>query len=40
MVSRPQDDEVFVLVSFYERGFGLPRHPFVQGLLFFYKLEL
>jgi hypothetical protein len=31
---------VVVLVSFYERGFGLPLHSFVQGLLFYYKLEL
>jgi hypothetical protein len=36
----PQDEEVVVLVPFYERRFGLPLHPFMRGLLFFYKLLL
>jgi hypothetical protein len=39
-VSLPRDDEVVVLAPFYERGFGLPLHPFVRGLLFFYGLEI
>lgn len=30
-VPLPQDDEVVVLAPFYERGFGLPLHPFVRG---------
>lgn len=32
----PHDGEVVVLASFYERIFGLPLHPFVRGLLFYY----
>jgi hypothetical protein len=36
----PRDGEVVVLASFYKRGFGLPLHPFVRGLLFYYELEL
>jgi hypothetical protein len=36
----PRDREVVVLASFYERGFRLPLHPFVWGLLFYYTLEL
>ncbi|KAJ1262321.1 hypothetical protein BS78_09G097600 [Paspalum vaginatum] len=36
----PHGDEVVVLVPFYEHGFGLPLHPFVRGLLFFYGLEI
>lgn len=35
-----RDDKVMVLASIYERGFGLPLHPFVWGLLFYYGLEL
>jgi hypothetical protein len=34
------DDEIVVLDSFYKRGFGLPLHPFMRGLLFYYGLEL
>lgn len=30
---------MLVLASLYERGFGLPMHPFVWGLLFFFGLE-
>jgi hypothetical protein len=39
-VPLPRDDEVVVLVPFYERGFVLPLHTFVWGLLFFYGLEI
>jgi hypothetical protein len=39
-VPRPRDDEVAVLVSFYECGFSLPLHPFVRGLLHYYQLEV
>jgi hypothetical protein len=35
-----RDDEVVVLASFYERGFGLPLHSFVRGLLHYYLLEV
>jgi hypothetical protein len=35
-VPHPRDDEVVVLTSFYERGFGLPLHPFMCGLLHYY----
>lgn len=30
-VPRPRDNEVVMLMSFYECGFGLPLHPFVRG---------
>ncbi|WVZ84997.1 hypothetical protein U9M48_031962 [Paspalum notatum var. saurae] len=36
----PRGDKVVVLAPFYERGFGLPLHPFMRGLLFFYGLEI
>jgi hypothetical protein len=39
-VSLPRDDEVVVLAPFYECLFGLPLHPFVRGLLFFYGIEI
>jgi hypothetical protein len=29
-----------VLTSFYECGFGFPLHPLVQGIMFYYGLEL
>lgn len=35
-----RDGEVVVLASFYEHGFGLLLHLFMQGLLFYYGLEL
>jgi hypothetical protein len=36
----PHDDEAIVLASLYERGFGLPIHLFMHGLLFYYEPEL
>jgi Putative gypsy type transposon len=36
----PEDGETLVLAAFYERGLGLPLHPFVRGLLFHYGLQL
>lgn len=39
-VPLPQDNEVVMLTPFYECGFGLPLHPFIRGLLFFYGLEI
>jgi hypothetical protein len=39
-VPHPGDDEVVVLASFYERGFGLPLHPSMRGLLNYYQLEV
>lgn len=39
-MAHPEDDKVVVVVSFYERGFGLPLHPFVRGLLHYYQLEV
>lgn len=36
----PRNDEVIVLVSFYERRFGLCLHPFMRGLLHYYQLEV
>lgn len=37
---RPQNDEVVVPASFFECRFRLPLHPFMQGSLFFYMLEI
>lgn len=39
-VPHPRNDEVIVLVSFYERRFGLCLHPFMRGLLHYYQLEV
>lgn len=39
-VPLPRDDDGVVLAPFYARGFGLPLHPFIRGLLFFYELEI
>jgi hypothetical protein len=39
-VPRPRDDEVIMLASFYERGFGLPLHLFMRGLLHYYQGEI
>jgi hypothetical protein len=39
-VPHPSDDEVVMLVSFYEREFVLPLHPFVCGLLHDYQLKI
>jgi hypothetical protein len=36
----PRDDEVVVLVPFYEHEFEHPLYPFVWGLLLFYGLEI
>jgi hypothetical protein len=36
----PRDGDVMVLASFYERGFRLRMQLFMQGLLFYYGLEL
>ena len=34
-----RSDEVLVFAPFFERGIGLPLHPFVIGLLHFYGLH-
>jgi Putative gypsy type transposon len=36
----PEDGEALVHAAFFERGLGLPLHPFVRGLLFHYGLQL
>lgn len=36
----PQPFERVLLVPFVERGLSLPLHDFVQGLLFFYGVQL
>ena len=33
-------DEIVVFTLFYERGFSMPAHDFLRGLVFFYGLEL
>jgi hypothetical protein len=39
-VPHPRDDEVIMLASLYERGFGLPFHLFMCGLLHYYQVEI
>jgi hypothetical protein len=34
----PRNEEIVSFIAFYCLGLGLPLHPFVQGLLFFYGL--
>jgi hypothetical protein len=36
----PRDGKVLYLASLYECSFGLPLHPFVRGILFYYGMEL
>ena len=39
-VPAPQPDERVCFQSFFPRGFVLPVHPFVWGLLYAYQLQL
>ena len=39
-IPEPQPDERVCFQSFFPRGFALPVHPFVRGLLFAYQLQL
>jgi hypothetical protein len=34
------DGYIVSFVPFHERGFAMPPHPFLQGLLHHYKIEL
>jgi hypothetical protein len=36
----PQDDEVVSFAFFHKNGFDLPDHPFLYGLMYFYRLHL
>jgi hypothetical protein len=36
----PEEGEVVVFAPFFERGLGLPAHPFLRGLLHYYGIEL
>jgi hypothetical protein len=35
----PQDEEIISFIDFHKLGLGLPLHPFIRGLLFFYGLH-
>jgi hypothetical protein len=39
-VPHPRDDEMVVLTSFCECSFGLPLHPFVRGILYYYQTKI
>ena len=39
-ISAPHPDERVCFQSFFPRGFALPVHPFLRGLLFAYQLQL
>jgi hypothetical protein len=34
----PRNEEIVSFITFHPLGLGLPLHPFVRGLLFFYGL--
>ena len=36
----PRDGEIVSITSFHRLGHGLPLHPFVRGLIFFYGFHL
>ena len=38
LVLRPLNGEVISFADFYKLGQGLPAHPLLQGLLYFYSL--
>ena len=39
-IPAPTPDERVCFQSFFPRGFALPVHPFVQGLLYAYQVQL
>ena len=39
-LSSPPDGYVVSFAHFHERGFMTPAHRFLQGLLYYYKIEL
>ena len=36
----PQPGEIVVFEDFFKRGFGVPVHPFLQGLYLYYEIEI
>jgi len=36
----PRDSEIVVFEDFFKRGFGMPVHPFLQGLLLYYEIGI
>ena len=40
LASMPRDQEIVFFTEFHRLGLGLPLHPFLWGLLFFYGLRL
>jgi hypothetical protein len=38
--SDPQPDEIIVFEDFFKRRFGVPIHPFLQGLCLYYEIRI
>ena len=38
--SNPQPGEIVVFEDFFKRGFGVPVHPFLQGLCLYYEIGI
>jgi len=36
----PRAGEIVVFEDFFKRGFGIPVHPFLQGLLLYYEIGI
>jgi hypothetical protein len=36
----PQPGEIVVFEDLFKRGFGVPIHPFLQGLCLYYEIEI
>jgi hypothetical protein len=36
----PRAGEIVIFEDFFKRGFGVPVHPFLQGLLLYYKIGI
>jgi hypothetical protein len=36
----PQPGEIIVFEDFFKRGFGVPVHPFLQGLCLYYEIRI
>ena len=36
----PQPGEIVVFEDFFKRGFGVPVHPFLQGLCLYYEIGI
>jgi hypothetical protein len=36
----PRPGEIIVFENFFKKGFGVPVHPFLEGLLLYYEIEI